>query len=70
MKTTKLILIFALTLVLCALLIQNRAPVRTHFLIVTVEMPLILLLLLTTGGGFALGLLVALVGKSKLKPKP
>ena len=69
MKPIKLIAILILTLTLGALLIQNRAPVQTHFLMVTVEMHQILLLLLTTGGGLALGLLVALIAKSKLTPK-
>jgi uncharacterized integral membrane protein len=67
MKTTKLIGILALVLALGIVIIQNRGPVQTHFLLITVEMPQILLLLLTAGGGFALGLLVALWGKSKPK---
>lgn len=67
MKTTKLIGILVLVVVLGAVIIQNRAPVRTHFLLITIEMPHILLLLLTVAGGFALGLLVALWGKSKPK---
>jgi uncharacterized integral membrane protein len=65
MKTAKLIGILALVLVLGIVIIQNRAPVRTHFLLITVEMPHVLLLLLIAGGGFALGLLVALFNRSK-----
>jgi uncharacterized integral membrane protein len=67
MKTAKLIGILALVLVLGTVIIQNRAPVQTHFLLITVEMPHILLLLLIAGGGFALGLLVALFNRSKPK---
>ena len=69
MKNTKLIGILVITIVLVALLIQNRAPVQTHILMLTVEMPQVLLLLLVAGGGFALGLLVALTGIPKSKPK-
>lgn len=65
MKTTKLIGILVLVLALGIVIIQNRGPVQTHFLLITIEMPQILLLLLTAAGGFALGLLVALWGKSK-----
>ncbi|MFN3480217.1 MAG: lipopolysaccharide assembly protein LapA domain-containing protein [Thermodesulfovibrionales bacterium] len=65
MKTAKLIGILVLVIVLGIVFIQNREPVRTHFLFITIEMPHILLLLLTAGGGFALGLLVALFTRSK-----
>jgi uncharacterized integral membrane protein len=65
MKTAKLIGILVLVLALGIVIIQNRAPVRTHFLFITVEMPHILLLLITSGAGFALGLLVALFNRSK-----
>ncbi len=69
MKTIERAAILALTLTLGALLIQNRAPVQTHLLMVTVELPRILLLLLATGGGFALGLFVALVARANSTPK-
>lgn len=45
---------------LAAVTLQNSSPVQTHFLLMTVEMPLVLLLPLTAGLGFALGLLTAL----------
>ncbi|MBE0425707.1 MAG: DUF1049 domain-containing protein [Nitrospirae bacterium] len=67
MKTAKLIGILALVLVLGIVIVQNRGPVRTHLLFITIEMPHILLLLLIAGGGFALGLLVALFNRSKPK---
>jgi len=69
MKTTKIISILVLAIVLGAVVLQNRQPVETHFLMVTVTMPQILLLLLTTGGGFCLGLLVALGVRTKTKDK-
>jgi len=65
MKNTKLIAILVLAIALGAIIIQNRAPVRTRFLLITLEMPQILLLALTVVGGFCLGLLVALTRKSK-----
>lgn len=65
MKTGKLIGILVLVIVLGIVFIQNREPVRTHFLFITIEMPHILLLLLTAGGGFALGILTALFTRSK-----
>lgn len=52
MKTAKLIAILVLTVVLGIVVIQNSAPVQTRFLFITVEMPQILLLLLTAGAGF------------------
>ncbi len=67
MKHAKLIAILILTLALGTLVMQNRQPVKTQFLLTTVEMPLIQLLMLTTGGGFCLGLLVALIDKRKSK---
>lgn len=70
MKNAKLVTILAITMALGALLIQNRAPVQTRFLMLTVEMPQILLLVLAVGGGFALGLLTALTRFSKSTPKP
>lgn len=64
----------ALALLLAALLIviaQNRAPVQTHFLLITIEMPQILLLALTALAGFVVGLLVpALVRPRRVWPRP
>jgi len=64
MKTTKLTGILVLVIALGIVFIQNREPVQTHFLFITIEMPHILLLLLTAGGGFALGLLAALFNRA------
>ena len=54
-----LILAVVIILLLGALIIQNHAPVRAQLLFVSVEMPLILLLALTSGLGFILGILAA-----------
>jgi uncharacterized integral membrane protein len=69
MKKIKLIGIVVLVCALGAVIVQNRNPVQTHFLLVTVEMPHILLLLLTAGLGFALGLLVAFFNSSGLRER-
>lgn len=66
MNNARLIGILVLVFALGALIIQNRAPVETHFLFITIQMPHILLLVLAIGGGFALGLLVA-YGMSRRK---
>ncbi len=58
-KHLRLILTLVIVVLLGALIIQNHAPVRAQLLFVTVEMPLLLLLALTSGLGFILGLLVA-----------
>jgi len=69
MSKVRLAVILCLAVVLITIALQNRGPVRTHLAFVTVEMPQILLLLLMAGGGFCLGLLVALFGGSKHKAK-
>ena len=61
MKNMKLIAILALALILGIVVVQNRAPVETRILFFTVSMPHVLLLALTTAGGFCLGLLVAML---------
>ncbi|MBE0545526.1 MAG: LapA family protein [Verrucomicrobia bacterium] len=63
----RIILTIVIVVLLGALIIQNHAPVRAQLLFVAVEMPLILLLALTSGLGFVLGLLVAYTGV--IKPK-
>jgi uncharacterized integral membrane protein len=68
MKTVKLIVIVILVVILGIIIVQNREPVPTHFLLVSVKMPLILLLIITAGAGFVVGVLSALViGASKEK---
>jgi uncharacterized integral membrane protein len=68
MRNWKLAAILVLTLILGTAAFQNRASVQTRFLFFTVDMPLVVLLMLTAAGGFCLGLLVALLGKPKPKP--
>lgn len=61
MKNLKLAAILALALALGIIVLQNRDPVETRILFFTVTMPHVLLLALTTAGGFCLGLLVAML---------
>lgn len=49
---------------------QHRAPVQTHFLLITIEMPQILLRALTALAGFAVGLVVpALMRPKRVWPR-
>lgn len=68
-KPAALLLAVAL---LAAVIVQNRAPVQTHLLLITIEMPLILLLVLTASLGAAIGLLApALLRRSRRTwPRP
>ncbi|OQX18650.1 MAG: hypothetical protein BWK76_06995 [Desulfobulbaceae bacterium A2] len=61
MKTAKLVSILALAIALAAVVFQNTSPVLVRFLWLSGEMPAILLLFLTSAGGFMLGLFVAIV---------
>lgn len=67
MKSSRLILIFFLSIFLSIVIIQNTQPVQAKITFITVEMPLILLLIITAVGGFALGILVALYRNIKNK---
>jgi len=69
MKNIKLIGILVLVFTLGAVIVQNRNPVQVHFLLITVEMPHILLLILTAGLGFTLGVLVAFFNSAKPKAR-
>jgi uncharacterized integral membrane protein len=58
-------------LLVAALVLQNREPVQTQLLLVTVEMPQILLLVLAGGLGFVLGLLAPALWKHRRTwPRP
>jgi uncharacterized integral membrane protein len=57
--------VVAIGLALLFLVVQNTDPVRARFLWYSAEMPVILLLVVTALGGFALGLLVALFGQRR-----
>lgn len=54
MKKAKLIAILVIVCALVVVILQNRSPVQAHFLFIVVEMPVILLLVLTTALGFVL----------------
>jgi len=69
MTKMKLMLVLVLVVALSALVLQNRAAVQVHFLWLTGEMPVVLLLFLTAAGGFVLGVLTSLLLKSRTKPK-
>lgn len=61
MKNAKLVGILILSLLLVSVVAQNTGPVEAQFLWIHLETPMIILLMLTTVGGFMLGLLVALL---------
>ena len=63
MKKIKLGFILVLAVALAVVVLQNTAPVQVSVLWLTGEVPAVLLLFLTAGGGFILGLLVALLMK-------
>lgn len=69
MKTIKLVIILILSFAIVLLVAQNTAPTQAHFLWLTAEVPVILLLFLTAAVGFVLGLLVALFVKGDAKAK-
>ncbi len=67
----KPLVIVLLIAALAIVIAQNRAPVQTHFLLITIEMPQILLLALTALGGFVVGMLVpALIRPKRVWPRP
>lgn len=67
----KPLVILLLLAALLTVIAQNRAPVQTHFLLITFEMPQILLLALTALGGFIVGLLTAaLLRRGRTWPAP
>jgi uncharacterized integral membrane protein len=68
MRNAKLIAILIIAVLLGVVVLQNTGSVETKFLLISVKMPQVLLLLITAGAGFCLGLLVAVVGK-KNPPK-
>jgi len=63
-KVTAILLI---SLVMMLLVWQNTGEIQAHFLWFTAGMPVIVLLFLTTAGGFVVGLLVALLMRSRVK---
>lgn len=67
MKSLKLIFLLVLILCMAALVVQNTAPIEARFLWLTAEVPAIVLLFLTSAGGFIAGLLIALIVRSSAK---
>ncbi len=61
MKTVKTVLILVLSFALVTAVVQNTAVVEARFLWMTTETPVVILLFLTSVGGFVLGLLVSLL---------
>lgn len=60
MTKTKLIAAFGLTVLIIILVLQNRGPVETKFLFITVTMSLTALLAITMLFGMAVGILISL----------
>ncbi|MFO7576740.1 MAG: LapA family protein [Pelovirga sp.] len=69
MRTVKQVALVALGVFLAVLILQNTAPVRMQFLWLAGEMPAIVLLFLTATGGFAMGIIVALLWKGRTGSK-
>lgn len=67
MKDTKLVIIVILVVLALLLILLNTGIVKVNLLFIQPEMPMILLLLIATGLGFLIGLLVARSGKKRLK---
>ena len=65
MKKIKLGFVLTLSLMLVLIVLQNTTPIEAHFLWMEADVPVIVLLFLTTAGGFVSGLLVTLLVKSK-----
>jgi len=67
MKKIKLVFVLILSLALVLIVLQNTTSIQAHFLWMEADVPVIVLLFLTTAGGFVSGLLVTLLLKSKRK---
>jgi uncharacterized integral membrane protein len=67
MRNLKIITASILAILVVIMVIQNREPVATHLLFATVVMPHAVLLFITAGAGFALGVLLALSVNTKYK---
>lgn len=71
-RNLKIALILICCLLLATVILQNTSPVEARFLWMSAETPVVLLLFLTSMGGFVLGILVTLllmVGKDRSSPK-
>lgn len=63
MKNFKITIIIIVSILLFLLIVQNTNKVQTNFLWFKGEISLILLLLITTIGGFIVGLLTSIFNK-------
>lgn len=63
MKKFKITIIFIVSILLLFLIVQNTTKVQTNFLWFKGEISLILLLLITSIGGFIVGLLTSILNK-------
>jgi len=61
MKQFILVILIFLTVLVLALIIQNTETVDTKLLFITLSMPRAVLLLITSGIGFAAGLITAMM---------
>jgi uncharacterized integral membrane protein len=68
-NTVKIAFLVAISLALALFAIQNRAPIKCHFLWFEVEMPIILPLFLAAAESFLVGLIVALFAKDRTRSK-
>ena len=60
MKKLKVVLLWLLSIVFVLLIVQNTAPVRAHFLWMTADVPVILLLIFVAAVGYISGLFIGL----------
>ncbi len=66
MHHVRLVVILMVSVGLVLVIAQNTAPIPGRFLWFSAELPAVIFLILTTGGGFILGLLAAMsVGRKK-----
>lgn len=65
MKRMKPAILVVVGMLLMLLVVQNTAPVQAHFLWMTAEVPVVVLLFLAVLGGFVSGLLVAWLSHRK-----
>ncbi len=68
-KKLRMLLLLAIGLALVLVVAQNSAPVRAHFLWMTAELPVFVMLFLTASAGFVAGLLVAVSVRGRAKPR-
>jgi uncharacterized integral membrane protein len=60
MRNFKVIAASILAILVAIVVVQNRDPVATHVLFISIVMPLAILLFITAAAGFALGILLTL----------